>query len=124
MRSLLLILLLAGCTVVPQQFDSVLYDHYVRALVNISRVDCSEPKLTVSSTVTALNELDEAVVFEKYRNDPLLIESTDLIRGDLNELIVAYQKTPAPSAVYCHLKVMITEQNLSHVLEAIGGKPQ
>jgi hypothetical protein len=127
MRFLLLILLLSGCSLLPQQnFDSVLYDKYVKSsLVIFNTVaQCKNPEVVTQNVQQALNLLDEALVYEKYKEDAKLTEATVLVENDLTQLLIDYTKTPAPSEAFCRLKLRVQEASLIKILEAYGEKPQ
>ncbi len=120
------LLLLAGCAILPQSYDAVLYDHYVQATLVVKNTAalCNNPQAVIHNIQDVVTTLDGTLLYEKYRNEALLIQATTIVRDDLNQLLYAYSKQPIPSSGYCHLKLQITEDSLEHILEAIGGKPQ
>jgi len=121
-------LALSGCTALtpPRPYDTGLYDHYVKATVEIFNMaqKCNDPKSIVSNVNETIVSLDEALIYAKYRDEPELVEATTLIKKDLNQLLVAYDSPAIPSEFYCRLKLQTTEASLINILEAIGGKPQ
>jgi len=120
-------LILTGCALIPPQpYDNVLYDKYVSATIVVFNTvpKCNDPKIVVQELQNVLVKLDEALLYEKYRNEPKLLEATTLIRDDLKQLLTAYEKEPVPTEGYCRLKLQIAEVSLNNTVEAIGGKPQ
>lgn len=110
----------------PQPYDAVSYDHYVQATYVVHHADtmCSDPQLVNYNIRYAITLLDEATLYDKYRNEPQLLQATSVVRSDLQQLVDAYTKPPAPSVGYCHLKLQISGSSLEHILEAMGGKSQ
>lgn len=126
MRTILLSLMLVGCTILPQKYDSTLYDHYVQAAYVLQQTvsECSDPDTIRRNIPVAIGVLDETLIYDKYRNEPKLMHATAIVRADLEQMVVAYSKSTPPSVAYCKFKLQISESSLEHILEAIGGKPQ
>ena len=130
-RYLILALALAGCAALhqPTPYDAVLYNKYVKvtSIVFNTIPKCSDQKVVVANVGKMLSTLDEALIYEKYRDEPQLSAATTLIKGNLNQLLETYAKTPNPGVTsnnYCRLKLQIEEASLISILQAVGGKPQ
>jgi hypothetical protein len=126
MKYLLLLGLLSGCAVLPQTYDAVLYDHYVQATMMVKNTSnlCDYPQAVTRSISNVVDVLNGNILYATYRNEPLLISATTIVRDDLVQFLHAYTEPTPPTVGYCRLKMQIEEQGLNHILEAIGGKPQ
>lgn len=124
MKYLLLALALTGCMTMPQSYDNVLYDKYVKATIGLfnalNRCDDSRDAV-ISNVQESINLLNEALLYDKYRGDEKpLMDSTETVRDDLNTFLKSY--TPESSVAYCRLKMLTQEEALVDIIKAVGGK--
>lgn len=119
-----LLLLLAGCTVLPQPFDNVLYDKYVKASVQLSNTDCSDSSSIVNNIHEVITSLDEALIYDQYHGgEKNLIQATEIVKADLDEMIKSYTgNAPPPTEMYCKLKLQVQQSSLLEIVKAVGGK--
>ena len=119
------IFLLTGCSLLPaRSFDSVLYGQYAWVAVTLTDTmrHCDDAKTVEVNVHGTMLILDQVLLYEKYRSDPLVMEATELVKKDVGQLLDAYSLEPAPSTKYCQLKLKQTEESLERIMQAMAGK--
>ena len=119
--SIILLLALSGCALMPTAFDATLYDRTVSLATTAKEVhsQCGTPGM--QSGVEAMNYQVKALM--KYTDfaSKSLHEPIGYVDKTIGEMNKIYQKG-TPDVAYCNIKMDIIEREIDLLLTGMGAK--
>lgn len=118
---ILLVVFLAGCSLIPSKFDSTLYDHTVKLSATVDEAVSKCGTSNEPALVSTMNNESKLILKYVTYTSTDLDSSVKLIDKVITEMSSAYS-LGTPNPAYCKLKLEIINAELQKVLKAIGGK--